>query len=386
MTRSRVVTAQRAYTANALEPRLPGHVFQAVVTAALVDGLTGAPLRGRVRVSTSVPGLRPRASGDGFVGLVGAPGRVFPALAGQAYDADLTVVADGYAPRREATTLPAQPTFPATFEPADLGVLAMHREPVVIEASTYEYDVMNRPVALAGSAVTVTASWATLDQLGQPAVPAELLAVAPGLSAPRPHGSTVDLPPLGLPAEPVRTLLGGVGPGATSILVSHTGSLSIGDLVGLDLADAELAERIEVLGIRGPADTGSPAEVALRFPLRHPHVEGTAVRRITVAGGATPAATLTRAAPAGARTLVVGTLAGLGPGQVVRVSGGTAGPEFASVDVYETTTDTDGFGRLPPVTGLAAVEVSAVSGTQSARALVTLTQSARALGLDLTLD
>ena len=79
MTRSSLVANRRRYTVSGLEPRARGQIFQAVVMAQLVDGLTGAPVEGG-RVSTSFPGLRSRSASSGFVGLAGDPSRALPEL------------------------------------------------------------------------------------------------------------------------------------------------------------------------------------------------------------------------------------------------------------------------------------------------------------------
>jgi hypothetical protein len=93
-------------------------------------------------------------------------------------------------------------------------------------------------------------------------------------------------------------------------------------------------------------------------------------------------ALLTDDALEGDRTLAVSTA--VAPGQVVRVSGGGAAPEYRTTDVYEVGTNADGFGRLPAITGLAAVVVTAVSGAVVATARVTLTQPTAAVDLTLT--
>ena len=382
MTRSSVVANRRLYTVSGLEPRARGQIFQAVVMAQLVDGLTGAPVEGG-RVSTSFPGLRSRSASSGFVGLAGDPSRALPELRTIAtqYDVDVVFEADGYAARHEVATFTQQPGFPGSFAAEDLGVLRMRRDPVVVRVGTYELDAMNRPVGVASTA-RVTGHWTTLDDLGSAAATTPLLAVTAGLSARRPSGAAVDVPTLNLPAEPARTLTAPVSAGARRIAVSNTGALVTGDLVGLDLADPDRAERCEVLAVHGPGDPLSPAELELRFPLSLPHRDGAPAERIVAPAAAPPAALLTDDALEGDRTLAVSTA--LAPGQVVRVSGGGAAPEYRTTDVYEVGTNADGSGRLPAMTGLAAVVVTAVSGTVVATARVTLTRPTAAVDLTLT--
>jgi hypothetical protein len=384
MTRSTVVANRRLYTVSGLEPRARGQIFQAVVMAQLVDGLTGAPVEGG-RVSTSFAGLRSRSAHSGFVGLAGDPSRALPELDTIAtpYDVDVLFEADGYAARHEVASFVQQPGFPGAFTAEDFGVLAMRRAPSVLHVGTYELDATNRPVALAAAA-RVTGYWTSLEDLGSAAVTTPLLALTTGLSARRPSGATVDTPLLTVPAEPPRKLATAVPAGTRRIAVSNTGTLVAGDLIGLDLADPDRAERIEVVAVHGAADLMSPAELELRFPVSAPHRDGTPAERIVAPGAGPPPVLLTAEALEGDQTLAVSTLAGLAAGQVVRVSGGAAAAEYRTTDLYEVTTNGDGFGHFPPMTGLAAVVVAATSGALAADSRVTVTQPTPAVDLTLT--
>jgi hypothetical protein len=381
VTRSTVVANRRLYTVSGLEPRRRGSMFQAVVAAQLVDDPTGTPVAA-VRVTTSFPGLRSRTASSGFVGLVGDPSRALPGLATRAYDVDVVLEANGYAPRRETASFGVQPGFPTSFTPVDLGAVPMRRLPVDVRVGTYELDASNRPRPLAGATVSVTGHWRHVTDLGSGPGTDDLVAVTPGLRAPRPAGAAIDLPPLNQPAEPPRTLMAAAAAGATRVAVSNTGGLVAGDLVGLDLGDPERAERIEIVAVEGPADLQSPAELELRFPLAVGHRDGAPATRI-VPGPALPSTFLVAEALAGDRTLTVGSLTGLA-GQVVRVGGGGAASEYCTARRYELTTNSDGAGRFPPMTGMAAIEVSAVSGTLGETARVTLTQTSPAVDLTFT--
>lgn len=381
MTRSTIVANGRRYTVSGLEPRRRGAIFQAVVAARLVDDPTGRPVPG-ARVTTTFPGLRSRTAAGGFVGLVGDPSRAMSGLATTAYDVDVVLEANGYASRHETASFAAQPGFPTVFIPVDLGAVPMRRLPVDVRVGTYELDASNRPRPLAGATVSVTGHWRQVTDLVSGPGTDDLLAVTPGLRAPRPAGAPIDLPPLNQPAEPPRTLTTAASAGATRIAVSHTGGLVAGDLVGLDLGDTDRAERIEIVAVDGPADLQSPAELELRFPLAVGHRAGASAARI-VPGPALTSTALMTASLAGDRTVTVGSLAGL-PGQVVRIGGGGAASEYCTAGRYELTTNSEGAGRFPPMTGMAAIEVSAVSGALSDTARVTLTQSPPAVDLTLT--
>jgi hypothetical protein len=383
VSRSTIVADNRLWTVSSLEPRARGRLFQAVVVSQLVDDATGVPVTGTVRVTGDLDGLVPRVAGSGFAGLAGIPARVFPSLDTTAYPLDLELVADGYETRHERVTYAAQPTFPATFAPAELGVRRMRRVPSVLTVSSYDLDAANRPQPLGGAAVRVNGWWAGVDQLGSPASAVALLGVSPGLSAPR-AAANLDLPALGSPAEPARTLVQGAPAGVTRIDVDTVGALVVGNLVGLDLADPDRAERVEVVAIDGPADPLSPATVTLRHPLRVAHVAAGPVVRLVPPGLGAPVATMTAASFEGDRTVRVSSLAGLPAGQVVRISGGGSPPEYRITARYELVTNADGVGRFPPLSGAAAVVVAATAGALGATTRLSLTRPTAALDLTLT--
>ena len=380
MTRSVVVADHRAWTINALEGRAREELFRAMVVAQLVDDATGAPLAGPIRISGDLDGLRPRVAGSGFAGLVGVPTRVLPLLDANAHTVEVTIAADGYETRHETVPFPAQ----AGFTNAELGELRMRRVPSVLTVSTYDLDAANRTQRLGLVPARISGWWPTIAALGLAPTTTPLVGVGPGLSVRRTTGAALDLPALGTPAEPARVLLQGVPPGASRIEVSNTGSLVVGDLVGLDLGDPERAERVEVTAIDGPADTLSPATVTVRFPFRTGHVADGVVVLLVPPGPAAAVATTTAAVLEGDRTLRVSALAGLTAGQVVRITGGGGPVEFRTLARYELTTNTDGVGRFPPLSGVAAVVVTATSGAVSATTRLTLTQPLAAVDLTLT--
>lgn len=384
MTRADVIADGRSWTVAGLPPRARGDLHQAVVVARLRDAATGATIAGPMQVGTDVAGLAARVASGGFVGLVGVPSRVFPDLASAPQALDVVLDAPGYAARVVTVTVPAQPGFPHSFAGVDLGVLELHREPVEVRVATHELDPTDRIVPLPGAVVRVERSWARLDGLAAAGSAAPLLAISPGLARARAAGATLDLPALAMPAEPVRTLLASVPPGSTAVPVTAGGALAAGDLVALDIAVPDRAERLTVLAVHGPADPASPAVLELAHPTAHGHAEGSPARRIAAPAAPGPAAaSLARPALTGDRTLVLAAAAAIGPGQVVRISGGAAA-EYLVAGPYETTTGPDGTGHLPALSGLAAVQVSASSGALVAQSRLTLTQAPPAVDLTLT--
>ncbi len=381
--RSTVVARGRPWTVSGLGPRERGRVRQAVVVAQLVDDASGGPVLGPVGIDAGGRGLEPRVAGSGFVGLVGVPVQVFPGLATAAGTLAVEIGARGYESRHEQVVLPAQAGFPATFTAADLGVVRMRRLATVLTVATYELDAANRPQPLPGAEVRVDGWWAGLDALGTAPATTPLVALTLGLSAARPDPATVEAVAATAPAEPDRRLWGGVAPGAAALVVDAVHGLVPGDLVGLDLADPDRAERVEVTAVEGPADPLSPATLRLAHPLRTGHADATPVVRLTVPAPGAATATTVAAALEGDRTLHVTTTTGLPTGQLVRVSGGLAPPEYRTTARYDVVSDATGVARLPAVSGLAAVRVVATSGPLSARTRHTLTAPTTALDLTL---
>ena len=68
---------------------------------------------------------------------------------------------------------------------------------------------------------------------------------------------------------------------------------------------------------------------------------------------------LTDDALAGDPTVFVSATAAFTGAPFVRISGGTADDEYVTVLPYQVVTGADGYGRLPPITRVAAIELVA---------------------------
>ena len=66
---------------------------------------------------------------------------------------------------------------------------------------------------------------------------------------------------------------------------------------------------------------------------------------------------LTDDALAGDPTVFVSATAAFTGAPFVRISGGTADDEYVTVLPYQVVTGADGYGRLPPITRVAAIEL-----------------------------
>jgi hypothetical protein len=369
---------------STLGPRPAGDVHQAVVVLQTVDELTGL-LVGPVSVSTALDRLTGRSTGQGVAGLTGVPRRVFPDLATHAYPLDLVVEADGYLAWIGRPTVAAQPGFPQTFVPLDLGTVALHRRPVAVDVVTFSLDPQDRPRPLPGTAVHVTAIWRRTELLAQAGQPARMLSLPVGSAQPWPAGTGLDGVSLVPAVEPVRRLTRGASPGDTGAGVDRAGQLTAGDLVGLDLADGERREYLPVSGLTGAVDVRSPTELDLTLPVRRPHADGTQASRVPTPPPAAPDATLTEPADVGDVTVFVNTTGPFGAVEVLRARDTAITDEYVDALTYQAVSDADGHARLPGLSRVAAVQITATNGALSAVARVTPTYPAPATALALIL-
>jgi hypothetical protein len=311
-----------------------------------------------------------RFAADGIAGLAGVPTRLFPRLRTQPYPVDVTFTVDGFLPFTvdPEPSLGAQGAFPTQFDPIDLHELEMRRRPVVLTVRTVELDAQNHPQALPLAVASISGIWRTAQDVISTAAPApaNLVSYAPGLYAARPQpAATIASVTLTPAADPERLLLFDVAPGDTRLVVDRGAGLAPGAIVGIDRADTDRVEYIEVAQVDAPTDPESPAVFDLRFPVQRRHHVSTPVERVT-AGAPTPLATLTDAGRPGDPTLFVNSVATVGPNPtVVQISGGAAATEYGTCARYRVATNVDGYGTLPPLSRVAAVEVGAVLGALS---------------------
>jgi hypothetical protein len=345
--------------------------IQAVLRLNVHDEITGGPPDVGMRVMSSSPGLAPRATRGGLVGLIGRPLALWqPGFVAGAPLA-MTVTADGFLPLDVAATLGPQPGYPASFAPVDLPDADLHRQPAAISARTVAKD----RTVLSGTTVQVTGVWQAQADLTNPAAPANLVAIACGLYADRPLGGSVARIDITLaPLAQAKTLLAAVSAGALQLRASDQSGLAAGSLVAIDPLDPGRAEVIPVTAI---TDAGSgpdlPATLVLAHALRRDHAQGAMVV-LTTPGPPGAANPLARAARAGDVTLFTATMTGLDATlAAVEVSGGGAPAEYHGISaglppppspyraasIYQAISDADGYLRLPPIHRVAQVQLTA---------------------------
>lgn len=365
-----ILDGSTVHVVDLLGPRPGGRVWQAIVLLQAFDELTDHPVQAPLTITTQTGGLAGRAATDGVGGLVGVPIRAFPDLAA-ARTVDVRVEAPGYLPWTGSATVPAQATFPDSFSGVPLGRIDLHRAPVTLEVHTFKLSATGAPVPAGGADVQVTGVWRTVADLTQPAAPAPLLAIPLGATQPWPVGTGIDSVSLVPVAEPTRVLAASAAPGDRTVSVSRAGDLSAGDLIGIDLADPDRRGYLTVQSLSAAGDQDSPVDLTLSGPVRIAHAAGVSVRRITAPPPSPADTTTTEPAAIGDPTVFVGTTAPFASVEWVRAAGASMLDEYLDSHLYRATSTADGTARLPPISRVAAVEITAVQGGSTATVRVT---------------
>jgi hypothetical protein len=365
--------------------QLAGTVRQAVVVLQLVNELTWQPVAGTIGVSTRTAGLDPVSSAGGYAGLVAVPARAFPNLAAQSYAVNVALDAAGYTRWTGTLNVAAQAGFPNSFAAGDPVIVAMRRRPVRVTVIAVSLDAQNRPQPLSGATVRISSVWRRIADLTGAGVAAELISVPLGVSQSWPVGTALDSVSLLGPAEPTRRLAAGASPGERRLDVDLLGALVAGDLVGLDTSDLDRREYLPVTAAN-TTDVASPATLQTGGPVRVSHARYTTARRVPAPPGALPDATVTDAAAPGDTTVFVDTVTPFATVEMLRASGGALIDEFLDAHLYQATSDATGAARLPDLSRVAAVEITATKGPLTATARFTPDYSSPANSVVLTLQ
>jgi hypothetical protein len=335
---------------------------RAVVSGVVRDEITREAPETEIAVTSAHPALTPRVASGGVMGLVGNPGRLFPGLDAASVALELSVAAPGYLPRSLRATLGPIAGFPDSFVPANLGVVALHRAPVVLRGRVVRRAGLGG-IPLAGVSVSIAAAWRTFPphDVDPDTVieAAHLVSLHPGLYAPR--SSPADglrRRDMVLAAGQEKTLLAAAGPGDRTVRLSDRVGLSAGNVLAIEPGAPDRAETIRVTAVVGASTDDQPAVVTLAHPLALEH------RALAVCVRATPQPPgagnpLSYGGTAGDRVTFVASLAGVASGAVVELSGGPAAAEYQAASLYRAVSDPDGYYRLPPISRLASVRIRA---------------------------
>lgn len=334
---------------------------QALLVADVVDEITGAPPAVALSAATTSIGVVAKATSSGRTGLVGQPLTLFAPNYVTGATLGMTVAADGFLPLSLSGSLPAQPgppPYPDSFVPIDLDTVAMHRATTTISGRTVKPD----RTPLSGSIVSISQVWTTLADIqnNTPAA-ANLIAIAPGLYLDSAVGFSVSQLNVSPALAQGKQLIGAFAQGAQQIRLSDMFGLAVGNLLIIDWPDKG---RAEIIAIAGIINQGSgpdlPATAVLAQSLARDHREGVAVYPAMVAPAGAPNG-LNRTALTGDLTLYPGAMSGLDASMVsIEISGGAL-PEYHWAQIYQTTSDADGYFQLPPIHRVAQVQIHATN-------------------------
>ena len=347
---------------------LLGNRWWAVTTMRVVDEMTGAPPRVPLTVTVTPPraGFTPRAADDGLVGLVAIPQHVFPALNAQAYDVSYTVAARRYVEQQVTADFLQDVTFPNTFTPVPLADLGLHRAPVTVSGRTV---LLNGgpPTPIAGATIRVTGIWRTPPPAtaAVPADPPNVVSLHPPLYRPRSAAAgqlqVLTLTPV---ANEDKRLVEAAAAGVTTLRLSDRVNLAVGNVLAVEADDVDRLEYMEIQAINGGSTPDQAATVTLLHPLAFGHPREVVVRRMT-AGVPGVARAITVDAIDGDSCLFLNNLNGMATANQVRIFGGGP-PEIHRVRLFRATSNAGGYYRLPPLSRVAQLEITATSAPRQA--------------------
>jgi len=332
----------------------------AVVITRLIDELTDDEPAGWMGLECSNRNFTTRIGTGGFAGVAAIPLKAMPLHAFMPYPMTLSVTADEYVADSKDITIAADVLFPASFTPVNLGDWPFHRKPVSIYGSV-NLAAATGPAPVPGAAISITSLW---RKVGLPPAALAPLSLSGVLAAARPAASTVQVYSM-TPTGTTYQLVKEAGPGSTSALFSNTLGLAVGNVVGFDLGDPDLEEYATVLSISGSVNPAQPATVQFTFPLQFLHFSLAQISQVTPA----PTGAVNNVAVdaiAGDRVLLLNSpIAGIATGDVVAINGGTATTEYQSAAVFSVASDALGNYRLPLLSRVAQLELTANDGVHA---------------------
>lgn len=342
--------------------------LQAIMRGRFIDELTGLGVTAQLHISSNTEQLAPRIGMNGVAGLVGNPLRRFPGLRNNTQVIDMTVTAQGYQPRRFSrnlgpfnTGIGAPADYPHFFSSINLGDVALHRAPSVIKGRCVQNTGTAR-LPLAGVNVELTGVWHQFPAAHEDPLllleSANVLALRQGLYADRRAGAdTVRRRNLNPVAGEEKTVLHTTTQDTQHVYLSDRLNLNPGDVLAIEIAHRDLVEYLAIDAVEGSSNPAQPALITLAYPLKKEHRAGvSAVRVIPQVPGASQG--LLRDGNQGDCTIFLNDLVDIALPSV-EITDGIAVPEYHAFDFYRTTSDAEGFFRLPPITRVAQMQIRA---------------------------
>jgi len=210
--------------------------------------------------------------------------------------------------------------------------------------------------------VSVTGIWRTPPSptAPSPASPPDLIYVEPRVGLERLIGTCNvrrrDLTPTG---SQDKRLEAEAAAQAVKFRVSNQIGIATGDVVAIEPDDVGRTDFVLIAGIVGGASANEAATIFTVAPLIRTHPRDAVVRPMTAAVAGTNNLLAADIAPADS-TLLMASMSGFG-GTHVEITDGIVN-ELRAMRLYQTVTGTDGSYRLPPISRVAQVEITAVSG------------------------
>lgn len=357
-----------------------GELTGALLSAMLIDELTGVPVRGATvkpiifrsaaadsseapipAGSSSRPlGVSIKEIGNGLYGLIGRPDLALPRLATDTYSIGIQILAEGYCPHKAMGQITAHTDFPESFTPLHLGTIELHRQPVTIQGTIVKRSREGFQ-SVAGARARVTGIWRQLPSASvvSPPEPANILSTTSALSNSYKAPSSEVFPvTLSETAPDPVTLATSAAAGSYVITLDGLPALTPGNLISLSPDDSARDELHEVLSHQ--VASFDSVELRLGTPLAWSHRAGTRARVMTITHTG-PANSLSIDAAAGDRMLFCKTLSSIEDMAAVKVSSGPSSSgsekEYHWIRLYDVHSDSDGFYRLPPISRIAQMRI-----------------------------
>jgi hypothetical protein len=361
-----IATEARVYRVSPDDAAPPAGRFRALISGRAVDELTNEPPRVRAELRVQERGFVAQVSPDNLFTLAGIALHRFPFLQTQPYELHLTLRAPGYIALDVTATVPQTAAFPDQLPPlVELGNLRLHREAIVI-AGRVVNKLTSSPIP--GATVRVAGIWPTMPPPNvalPPPDPPNLVSIRAPLYSARDTAAgkarIITLTPGPPSSEKVLRIPAAAG--TTILALDNRISLSLtgGDLLSIDSGSAN-EEFVTTTKVRGASTPDQPAEVTLAVALRNSHYLNAGVKIVTPQAPGVDKS-ITRPAMPGDPVIFVSGLGGWAGANAVEIHGGAAA-EYHTISRFRTTTDAEGFYRLPLISRVAWVRMEVQGATQ----------------------
>ena len=332
-----------------------GKRLWALVSARLLDELTDEPPVTNIKIKAAMQGVGTRVVGDGLVGVIGNPERVFSPidLQSNSHDLSVTFLAKGYVTVTKSAQIGPISGFPdniiETDLPVSLGNFLLHREPIKIRGRVMVKGASLQPAA--GAEVSIQEIFRKVPSAKTTVTPDPYhpISLSNRLYASRLAVTTkIREVSITLTPDPEKRVTKFGAHGSLQIWLSNTVGLSIGDYLQIDNGDPEKQEMIQIDSITNLGLDASPGRVTLVFPLAQSHRIDAIVNKVKpqILGVDN---SLGVEAIQGDMCLLLDSLNGLSDEIWVEIHDGILPNEYHSIQLYSVKSDADGYYRLPPL-------------------------------------